>query len=134
MAADGVAEAGRPPEAAQGGADASRRRERRRTRRRLLSLLPRKKHLRDTWLHRRHGDALFAPALWKPERKALAGGLAVGVFIALTPTPGVQMILAAMAAIALRVNLPVAVAACWVTNPATAETTPLPPPNFMANE
>jgi len=94
--------------------------ERRERRRRLLGFFPRRKHLRDTWIHRVLGERLFAHELWKPERRAVAGGLALGVFIALTPTLGVQMALAALLAIALRVNLPVAIAACWLTNPATA--------------
>lgn len=87
---------------------------------RLLRWIPRKRHLRGGILHRTFGEGLFDPGLWKPSRKNVAGGLAVGTFIALTPTIGVQMILATMAAYFLRVNIPTALAACWLTNPLTA--------------
>lgn len=66
------------------------------------------------------GERLFDPKVWKPDRWSVARGLALGVFIALTPTLGVQLVLTALLAYALRVNLPVALAACWITNPATA--------------
>jgi uncharacterized protein (DUF2062 family) len=46
--------------------------------------------------------------------------LAVGLFIGLTPTLGIQIFLAALAAYLLRVNIPIAVLACLVTNPVTA--------------
>lgn len=102
------------------GAPASRHRKRRRMQRGLLGLLPRRKQLRNTWLHRTVGERLFAHELWVPEKRAVAGGLAVGAFVAMTPTLGVQMILAGLLAVAFRVNLPLAVGACWITNPATA--------------
>lgn len=86
----------------------------------LITRLPRPRHLKGTWLHRQVGPKLFLPELWKPTRHGLAGGLAVGVFIALTPTIGIQMVLATIAAYLLRVNIPIAIAACWITNPATA--------------
>jgi uncharacterized protein (DUF2062 family) len=66
------------------------------------------------------GEQLFDLQLWKPSRSSVAGGLAIGLFIALTPTLGIQMALAALAAYFLRVNIPVAVLACWLTNPVTA--------------
>lgn len=66
------------------------------------------------------GERLFDPHLWRPSRRGVAGGLAIGLFIALTPTLGVQMVLAALAAYFLRVNIPIAVLACWITNPLTA--------------
>ncbi|MFQ5780031.1 MAG: DUF2062 domain-containing protein [Nitrospiria bacterium] len=88
--------------------------------RRLLRRLPRQRHLEDTLLHRVVGQRLFDPALWKPSRTGLAGGFALGTFIALTPTIGIQMALATICAYFLRVNIPSAVAACWITNPLTA--------------
>lgn len=86
----------------------------------LLRRFPRRRHLKGTFLHRAIGERLFDPQLWRPNRTGMAGGLAVGTFIALTPTIGVQMILATMAAYLMRVNIPAAVAACWITNPLTA--------------
>jgi len=88
--------------------------------RRLLRCLPRQRHLEDTLLHRVVGQRLFDPALWKPSRTGLAGGFALGTFIALTPTVGIQMTLATICAYFLRVNIPAALAACWITNPVTA--------------
>lgn len=49
----------------------------------------------------------------------MAGGLALGVFLALQPLP-FQMIAAAVLACWFRVNLTIAIAACWITNPVTA--------------
>jgi hypothetical protein len=82
--------------------------------------MPRRKHLRGGRLHRLLGDALFGADLWKPSRRTVAGGLALGIFIGLTPTMGAQIILAGIAGYFLKVNLPVALAGTLVTNPFTA--------------
>ncbi|KIH75817.1 hypothetical protein SAMN05660860_02958 [Geoalkalibacter ferrihydriticus] len=50
----------------------------------------------------------------------IAKGLALGVFIGMTPTFGVQMIIAVFVAILLRENKIAAAAGVWVTNPFTA--------------
>jgi uncharacterized protein (DUF2062 family) len=63
---------------------------------------------------------VFDRQLWTFSRSSAAGGLATGLFIALTPTLGIQVILAVLAAYFLRVNIPIAVLACFVTNPVTA--------------
>lgn len=47
-------------------------------------------------------------------------GLALGTFIALTPTMGAQLMIAGVSAYLLRVNLPIAMAACLITNPFSA--------------
>jgi len=44
----------------------------------------------------------------------------LGLFIAFIPTIPAQMLLSAVCAIWLRVNLPIAIAAWWMTNPFTA--------------
>ncbi|MDM8558786.1 DUF2062 domain-containing protein [Candidatus Parabeggiatoa sp. HSG14] len=64
------------------------------------------------------GDLLHDPNLWHFNRRSLAGGSAVGLFIAFIPMP-MQMLLAAAIAILLRVNLPVSVSLVWITNPIT---------------
>jgi uncharacterized protein (DUF2062 family) len=87
---------------------------------RWLKHLPRRKHLKGGRLHRILGDKLFAPELWKPSRDTIAGGLALGVFIGLTPTMGIQVFLTGLAAYFLKVNIPIAVAGSLVTNPFTA--------------
>ncbi|RYD83923.1 MAG: DUF2062 domain-containing protein [Verrucomicrobiaceae bacterium] len=87
---------------------------------RWLRYIPRRKHLRNGWLHRILGDRLFAPELWLPNRRGIAGGLALGLFIGFTPTMGVQIILCGVLAYLLRVNIPLALAGTFVTNPFTA--------------
>lgn len=86
---------------------------------RYLRHLPRIKHIRGTWLHRRLGDRLFAPELWQPDRQRFAAGTAVGAFFAMMPVP-FQMPAAALIAYVTRVNIPAAVAFTWITNPLTA--------------
>ncbi len=50
---------------------------------------------------------------------AIAGGLALGTFIAFTPTVGVQLILAFVAATLCNMNRPAAMIPVWITNPVT---------------
>ena len=83
-----------------------------------LRHLPRVKHIRGTWLHRRLGDRLFHGELWHPTRRRFAGGMAVGAFFALMPAP-FQMLAAGLIAYFTRVNVPAAIAATWISNPLT---------------
>ncbi|MBE7446893.1 MAG: DUF2062 domain-containing protein [Planctomycetia bacterium] len=83
-------------------------------------LIPQEHHLNGTIFHRLIGDRLFDPRLWKPTKKGVSAGLALGVFVALTPTIGVQIPLIILTALFLHVNIPSALAASWVTNPLTA--------------
>ncbi len=64
------------------------------------------------------GDWLHDPNLWHLNRRSVSGAFAVGLFCAWVPVP-FQMLLAALAALPLRVNLPLSVALVWVTNPLT---------------
>ncbi|ROR32656.1 DUF2062 domain-containing protein [Inmirania thermothiophila] len=64
------------------------------------------------------GARLHDPNLWHLNRRSVAGGLAVGLFVAFLPIVG-QMPLAALVALLLRVNLPIAVVGVWLTNPLT---------------
>lgn len=52
-----------------------------------------------------------------PHRIAL--GLAIGIFVALTPTVGVQMAAAVVLALILRGSKVAAAIGCWLTNPVT---------------
>lgn len=61
---------------------------------------------------------MFERDLWHPCRDSVASGLAVGLFVSMLPIPG-QMILAGIWAVPFRANIPIALAACWVTNPIT---------------
>ena len=50
---------------------------------------------------------------------SIALGTAIGLWIALTPTVGIQMTLSVIACTAAKANILVAVAMCWITNPVT---------------
>jgi uncharacterized protein (DUF2062 family) len=51
--------------------------------------------------------------------RAIAGGFAIGTFIAFTPTVGVQIILAVIIATFFNMNRPAAMIPVWITNPIT---------------
>ena len=74
--------------------------------------------LESRWL-RPFRALLHDPALVVPHRRGVARGFAVGLFWAFMPVPG-QSVFAAMSSIWLRVNVLVAVATTWITNPFTA--------------
>ena len=76
--------------------------------------------LRDGRLHRLLGERMFHPHVWGLDENSLAGGLALGLFIAFTPTIPFQMLLCVIGATLLRVNLFCALAAIMITNPFTA--------------
>ena len=56
--------------------------------------------------------------LWHINRRSVSLGVAIGLFFAYWPIP-VQMLLALVAAIILRANLPISVLLVWITNPLT---------------
>jgi uncharacterized protein len=56
--------------------------------------------------------------VWKPTQHTLAGGLAIGMGVMMQLMPG-QMPVAALLAAIFRVNIPIAVIACWISNPFT---------------
>ena len=64
------------------------------------------------------GRLLDQPKLWTLNRDSVAGGVAIGLFAGLVPGP-LQMLTAALIAIPLRRNLPVALAVTLYTNPFT---------------
>lgn len=51
--------------------------------------------------------------------RAIAGGLGVGMFVAFTPTVGVQLIIAVVLATLLNVNRAASLVPVWITNPIT---------------
>jgi uncharacterized protein (DUF2062 family) len=53
-----------------------------------------------------------------PPEHTFAGGLAVGMLVMMQLMPG-QMFFAVVLAAILRVNIPIAIVACWITNPVT---------------
>ena len=66
----------------------------------------------------RFGYWLHHPNLWHLNRRSVSGGFAIGLFAGLIPGP-LQMLGAALLAIALRMNLPVALLTTLYTNPFT---------------
>lgn len=61
---------------------------------------------------------LFDPALWHIHRRPLGKAMFIGLFWAWVPMP-FQMLPAAIMAILLRANAPVALALVWISNPIT---------------
>jgi uncharacterized protein (DUF2062 family) len=67
-----------------------------------------------SWL----GEVLYHPCLWQVNRRSVAGAVAIGMFSGLVPGP-LQMLTAAVLAIPLRKNLPIAMLVTLYTNPFT---------------
>lgn len=88
------------------------------SRRFFRRLLPSRQRLhRDRWF-RMLGRAMQNPSLWHLNRHSVARGMAAGLWWAFIPVPG-QTLGAALFALRTRGNVPLAVAATWVTNPLT---------------
>jgi len=64
------------------------------------------------------GPRLQDPSLWHINRRSCSLAVALGMFCAFIPVP-FQMLIAAVGAILLRVNILVAVPTVWVSNPVT---------------
>jgi uncharacterized protein len=64
------------------------------------------------------GPLLERPWLWQLNRRSVAAGVGLGVFCGFM-LPGLQIVLAALVALIIRANLPVAVASTLVSNPFT---------------
>jgi uncharacterized protein (DUF2062 family) len=64
-------------------------------------------------------DALFShPTFFSVSRRSIAGAIWIGLFVGMLPVPG-QTVLAILAALLLRVNVPIAAVTTLVTNPVT---------------
>ncbi|MGH8582190.1 MAG: DUF2062 domain-containing protein [Gammaproteobacteria bacterium] len=64
------------------------------------------------------GRRLHDPGLWGLNRRSAALASAVGIYIAFFPLPG-HTPLVAVAAVLLRVNLPIMMLTSWIMNPVT---------------
>jgi uncharacterized protein len=84
----------------------------------LKRFLPGHESVRDNRWLRLFGSTLLHPRLWHLNRHSAAGAVAVGLFCGLIPGP-LQMLGAAIMALALRINLPLALLVTLYTNPLT---------------
>jgi len=80
--------------------------------------MPDKGKMSAEWYLRPFNALLHDPGLWSIHRRGVTKAVAIGLFFAMLPIVG-QMALAALVALWVRVNLPVAVAFTWVSNPLT---------------
>lgn len=87
---------------------------------RMKTMLPQKHHVEGSFAARILGKTLLREELWSLKGEALARGLALGIFIAFTPTIGIQMTLVCIFILLYPGNLPIALLATWLTNPVTA--------------
>ena len=86
----------------------------------LQKYLPSHETIRQNRHIARFGTFFLHPNLWHVNRRSVAGGVAAGMFAGLVPGSNpVQFAVAALLAVAFRVNLPVAVAVTLYTNPIT---------------
>ena len=88
-------------------------------RHRIFQRMPSGQSLRESRFLKPFAPYLDRHFLWQINRKAVAGGIAVGLFFGIL-SPVAQIFFAAIGAIFLRVNLPVAAFGTFVTNPFTA--------------
>lgn len=84
----------------------------------IRRLLPDRDSIRNQRFLAWFGDWLNPPNLWALNRDSVAGGFAIGLAAGLVPGP-LQMLAAALVAIPLRKNLPVALVTTLYTNPLT---------------
>lgn len=76
----------------------------------------RHKRMRDRPWWKKLTKPLFDRHLWIPCRDTVAAGLAIGLFFSMILILPLQMIFAAVLAMRFRVNIPFAMAACFVSN------------------
>jgi len=77
-----------------------------------------RERLKGRWWLVPFGELIHDPSLWGIRRRNVVPAFALGLFVAYLPFPG-HMLAAALLALALRVNLPVAVLSTWASNPVT---------------
>lgn len=84
----------------------------------LKRFLPDAKKIKNNKSLKIFGKFLHDPNLWHLNRHSVATAVGIGLFVAYIPSPG-HMLVAALLAILLRANLPIAVVLVWVSNPIT---------------
>lgn len=81
-------------------------------------ILPSREKIENSRVLRPVAHLLGDPRIWHFNRRTIARGIAIGFFFGSLPIIG-QMLLAAMMAIVLRVNMPIAVVSTFISNPVT---------------
>ena len=76
-------------------------------------------YLLDQWYLAPFSHLLHDPRLWSVRRRNVVPAFSLGLFITCLPFPG-HMLVAALLALAMRVNIPVAAIATLFNNPVTA--------------
>ncbi len=85
---------------------------------RLQKIMPEKETLEKHSALRPVAHLLVNPKIWHFNRRAITAGISIGLFFGSLPIVG-QMLLSAIMAIALRVNMPIAVVSTFISNPFT---------------
>ena len=80
--------------------------------------LPTREQIVKIWPLNYLASHLLSPRLWSLRRHTVAYGTALGAFCAFLPIP-FQMVVATVACIVLGINLPIALACVWISNPIT---------------
>jgi uncharacterized protein len=87
-------------------------------RRLLKKVLPDRHKLSQRWFMRPFALALRDPVYWTVHRRAVLRAVALGLFISFIPVP-VHLVIAPVAALLLRANMPVTILALLASNPLT---------------
>jgi len=77
-----------------------------------------RERLKKQWWLAPFGEMIHDPNLWVIRRRNVVPAFALGLFVAYLPFP-THMLMAALLALALRVNIAVAVLSTWTINPLT---------------
>jgi uncharacterized protein (DUF2062 family) len=77
-----------------------------------------RQHIGESWLLSPFRSLMHEPRYWGIRRRTAVPAFATGLFIAWAPFPG-HPLMATFAAIALRINIPVAVITTFISNPLT---------------
>jgi hypothetical protein len=88
-------------------------------RRFFRKIAKKREYLLNQWYLAPFSHLLHDPRLWSVRRRNVVPAFALGLFITCLPFPG-HMLIAALLALALRVNIPVAAVATIANNPLTA--------------
>lgn len=87
--------------------------------RRVFKRLNRRRHeWRESRFLQPFRTLLEDPVYWSLNRRSVTRAFAIGLFICCSPLP-LHPVIAALAALALRINVPVAIATVFVNNPIT---------------